>query len=98
MRQSSRPAFNRTFLHRDGPDHSGPSPAPAPPLHGPRAEPCYRLLAEPPHLDNRTICPRRRLIPRVEEFVAEAALFVDLENIVTSLWKTFQQVPDPMKW
>jgi uncharacterized LabA/DUF88 family protein len=34
----------------------------------------------------------------VEEFVAEAALFVDLENIVTSLWKTFQQVPDPMKW
>lgn len=28
----------------------------------------------------------------------EVALFVDLENIVTSLWKGHQQSPDPIKW
>ncbi len=26
------------------------------------------------------------------------ALFVDLENVVTSLWNTHRQAPDPMKW
>jgi len=28
----------------------------------------------------------------------EAALFVDLENIATSMWNTYQQAPDPLKW
>jgi len=26
------------------------------------------------------------------------ALFVDLENVVTSLWNTHRQAPDPMRW
>lgn len=29
---------------------------------------------------------------------ADVALFVDLENIVTSLWNTHRQAPDPRKW
>lgn len=28
----------------------------------------------------------------------EAALFVDLENIATSMWNTYAQAPDPLKW
>jgi len=28
----------------------------------------------------------------------EAALFVDLENIATSMWNTYQQAPDPLRW
>ncbi len=28
----------------------------------------------------------------------DVALFVDLENVVTSLWNTHRQAPDPMKW
>lgn len=28
----------------------------------------------------------------------EVALFVDLENIATSMWNTYQQAPDPLKW
>ena len=28
----------------------------------------------------------------------EIALFIDLENISTSMWKNFQQAPDPFKW
>jgi uncharacterized LabA/DUF88 family protein len=29
---------------------------------------------------------------------ADVALFVDLENVVTSLWNTHRQAPDPRKW
>lgn len=28
----------------------------------------------------------------------EAALFVDLENIATSMWNSYQQAPDPLRW
>ena len=28
----------------------------------------------------------------------EVALFIDLENIATSLWKSYQQTPDPRAW
>ena len=28
----------------------------------------------------------------------DVALFVDLENVVTSLWNTHRQAPDPMRW
>lgn len=30
--------------------------------------------------------------------MGEVALFVDLENIATSMWNTYQQAPDPLKW
>lgn len=30
--------------------------------------------------------------------MAEVALFIDLENITTSLWRIHQQNPDPFKW
>jgi uncharacterized LabA/DUF88 family protein len=29
---------------------------------------------------------------------SEVALFVDLENITTSLWKTYAEEPDPLQW
>lgn len=30
--------------------------------------------------------------------MGEVAVFIDLENIVTSLWKNFQITPDPLEW
>jgi uncharacterized LabA/DUF88 family protein len=33
-----------------------------------------------------------------ELFVSEVALFVDLENITTSMWRNFQQSSDPFAW
>lgn len=52
-----------------------------------------------PLFDNR-ILPSLTAGRHEEAFVEqhEAALFVDLENIATSMWNTYQQAPDPLGW
>jgi uncharacterized LabA/DUF88 family protein len=35
---------------------------------------------------------------KVDTLSGDVALFVDLENVVTSLWNTHRQAPDPRKW